>query len=233
MNYVISSAIRFASHVKFPWQYENPTHLPGGSQSVAHQFIRCVLHQLAPNGIFVQMFLTQMKGDIAISIQINLFVYSETRANHSKYTPSSVERQRKKYFKSIARALIDFNELNPTSPIHLLLESLNSKKTLPMETLPTMLRNMGEYLSCFPSDAALSSLIWTPVVQGVEALFRRLVLILNNLENPDYLLNIVVGVLKIPSVSKVNQLFAYENQSFRQLNNVSVNSIPGYSRSIL
>lgn len=53
---------RFASHVKFPWQYENPTHLPGGSQSVAHQFIRCVLHQLAPNGIFVQMFLTQMKG---------------------------------------------------------------------------------------------------------------------------------------------------------------------------
>lgn len=54
--------IRFASHVKFPWQYENPTHLPGGSQSVAHQFIRCVLHQLAPNGIFVQMFLTQMRG---------------------------------------------------------------------------------------------------------------------------------------------------------------------------
>lgn len=57
---------RFASHVKFPWQYENPTHLPGGSQSVAHQFIRSVLHQLAPNGIFFQMFLTQTKGRFGV-----------------------------------------------------------------------------------------------------------------------------------------------------------------------
>lgn len=114
------------------------------------------------------------------------------------------ERQRKKYFKSIARALIDFNELNPTSPILLLVESLNSKKTLPMETLPAMLRNMGEYLGCVPLDAGISSVVWTPVVQGIEALFRRLVLIFNSLENPDYLLNIVVAVLRIPSVSKVS-----------------------------
>lgn len=113
------------------------------------------------------------------------------------------ERQRKKYFKSIARALIDFNELNPTSPIHLLLESLNSKKTLPMETLPATLRNMGEYLGCIPLDAGISSIVWAPVLQGIETLFRRLVLILNSLENPDYLLNIIVAVLRIPSVPKV------------------------------
>lgn len=99
--------------------------------------------------------------------------------------------------------MIDFNELNPTSPIHLLVESLNSKKTLPMETLPAILRNMGEYLSCVPLDAGISTITWTPVVQGIEALFRRLVLILNNLDNPDYLLNIIVAVLRIPSVSKV------------------------------
>lgn len=49
-------------HSTFQWQYANSTHLPGGSQSVAHQFIRCVLHQLAPNGVFVQMFLTQSNG---------------------------------------------------------------------------------------------------------------------------------------------------------------------------
>lgn len=50
-------------HSTFPWQQINSTnYLPGGSQSVAHQFIRCVLHQLAPNGIFVQMFLTQAAG---------------------------------------------------------------------------------------------------------------------------------------------------------------------------
>lgn len=113
------------------------------------------------------------------------------------------DRQRKKYFKSIARALIDFNELNPTSPIHLLVDSLNSKKTLPIETLPTTLRNMGEYLSCIPLDAGINASVWGPVLTGIEALFRRLVLILNNLNNPDYLLNIIVAVLKIPSVQKV------------------------------
>lgn len=61
---------KFASHVKFPWQYENATHLPGGSQSVAHQFIRCVLHQLAPNGIFTQMFLTQISGKCCLDLRL-------------------------------------------------------------------------------------------------------------------------------------------------------------------
>lgn len=113
------------------------------------------------------------------------------------------ERQRKKYFKSIARALIDFNELNPTSPIHLLVESLNSKKTLPLETLPTILRNMGEYLTCIPTDIGISPLIWTPVMQGIETLFRRLVLVLNSLDDPDYLPHTMVAVLKTPNISKV------------------------------
>lgn len=113
------------------------------------------------------------------------------------------ERQRKKYFKSIARALIDFIELNPTSPILLLVESLNSKKTLPLETLPITLRNMGEYLSCIPLDAGISTITWQPVIQGIEALFRRLVLILNNLDDPDYLMNIMVAVLRVPAVPKV------------------------------
>lgn len=53
-------------HFTFSWQYDKATHLPGGSQSVAHQFIRCVLHQLAPNGVFVQMFLTKGAGTVSI-----------------------------------------------------------------------------------------------------------------------------------------------------------------------
>ncbi|XP_031621809.1 protein unc-79 homolog isoform X2 [Contarinia nasturtii] len=166
---ILVISCKYASHVKFPWQYE----IPGNSQSVAHQFIRCVLHQLAPNGIFVQMFLTQMK-----------------------------ERQRKKYFKSIARALMDFNELNPMSPILLLVESLNSKKTLPMDTLPATLRNMGEYLSCIPTDAGILTKDWALAYERIDTLFKRLVLILNNLISPDYLLNTIVAVLKIPAMQK-------------------------------
>lgn len=160
-------------HSTFSWQYANTTHLPGGSQSVAHQFIRCVLHQLAPNGVFVQMFLTQ-----------------------------GVAKQRLKYFKSVAKALIDFPELNPSSPIHMLVDTLNQKKTLPLETLSATLRNMGEYLQCVPLDVGIGLNSWSLVVQGIETLFRRLVLHLKDVERPDYLLDIMVCVLKVPAVPK-------------------------------
>ncbi|GAB0098713.1 protein unc-79 homolog [Sergentomyia squamirostris] len=162
---------KFAMQFTFPWQCESTTHLPGGSQSVAHQFIRCVLHQLARNGIFIQMFLTQ--------------------AN---------ETHRRKFFKSVAQALMDFNELNPTSPIHLLVENLNSKKTLPLDTLPVSLRNMAEYLQCIPSDIGPG--IWSTTIQGIDTLFRRLILILPSLEEPESLLDIMVTLLKIQGVSK-------------------------------
>lgn len=62
MPEILTIVSKFASQPTFPWQYESSTHLPGGSQSVAHQFIRCVLHQLAPNGVFVQIFYTQVNG---------------------------------------------------------------------------------------------------------------------------------------------------------------------------
>jgi hypothetical protein len=55
---------KVALHHSFSWQCESATQLPGSSQSVAHQFIRCVLHQLAPSGVFYQIFLTQNNGDI-------------------------------------------------------------------------------------------------------------------------------------------------------------------------
>lgn len=57
----------------YPWQNESNIHLPGGAVSVAHQFLRCVLHQLAPNGIFTQMFQTHANG-----IAVILHFYFET-----------------------------------------------------------------------------------------------------------------------------------------------------------
>lgn len=53
-----------ALNASYPWQSETNIYLPGGATSVAHQFLRCVLHQLAPNGIFVQMFQTHADGKI-------------------------------------------------------------------------------------------------------------------------------------------------------------------------
>ncbi|RZB38818.1 unc-79 -like [Asbolus verrucosus] len=55
---ILSIVAKVATNAMYPWQSESNIHLPGGAISVAHQFLRCVLHQLAPNGIFTQMFQT-------------------------------------------------------------------------------------------------------------------------------------------------------------------------------
>lgn len=163
---------RFGLHPIFPWQFDSKTHLPGGSFSVAHQFLRCVLHQLAPNGVFVQIFAT-----------------------------NAPQIQRRQFFKSIVQGLINFPELNPTCPIQLLLESLNSKKTLPFETLPITFRNLTEYINFLPVESInLGS--WTPSIQGIEPLFRRLVLFLGNFEDLECLLDVMVSVLRIPNLPK-------------------------------
>lgn len=53
---------RVSQNAGFYWQSDSKIHLPGSTVSVANQFLRCVLHQLAPNGIFTQIFQTQVPG---------------------------------------------------------------------------------------------------------------------------------------------------------------------------
>lgn len=86
----------------------------------------------------------------------------------------------------------------------MLVENLNSKKTLPLDTLPTWLRNLGEYLQCVPMDAGIGISLWQQVIVGMETLFRRIILSLHTLEEPTYLLDIMVCLLKVPGISKVN-----------------------------
>ncbi|XP_055645545.1 protein unc-79 homolog [Toxorhynchites rutilus septentrionalis] len=140
--------------------------------SVAHQFIRCVLHQLSPNGVFYQIFLSQ--------------------AN---------ETVRRNFFKSIVISLNDFNDLSPVSPVQLLTETLNSKKTLPADMLSIILRNLSEYLQCVPVDN-ISGNTWSIAVQGIDNLIRRIIFILQSLDEPEHLLHIMISMLKIPQLSK-------------------------------
>ncbi|KAL3290395.1 hypothetical protein HHI36_023736 [Cryptolaemus montrouzieri] len=172
---ILSIVARMATNPLFPWQSESNIHLPGGAISVAHQFLRCVLHQLAPNGIFLQMFQTK-----------------------------ATETLRIQFFKSVIQALVDFNELNPIAPLQLLLEMLNSKKSLPLDTLPTVLQNMSSYLNCLPLEAALgpSTPMWSSVLQQLETLFRRMLLILNMLDDISPLLKIIISVFKIPLITQ-------------------------------
>jgi hypothetical protein len=47
----------------YSWQVDTNTRLPGSAVFVAHQFLRCVLHQLAPNNVFLQIFLQRTPGN--------------------------------------------------------------------------------------------------------------------------------------------------------------------------
>ncbi|XP_053376174.1 protein unc-79 homolog isoform X2 [Mercenaria mercenaria] len=53
---------RIASSSPYAWQMETNVMVPGNSLSIARQFLRCCLHQLAPNGIFPMLFQSDFGG---------------------------------------------------------------------------------------------------------------------------------------------------------------------------
>ncbi|KAF4533554.1 hypothetical protein B566_EDAN001039 [Ephemera danica] len=172
---ILRIVAKITQNATYCWQAESKTHLPAGAISVAHQFLRCVLHQLAPNGVFTQIFQTQV--------------------------PDTLRTQ---FFKSVAQALLDFNELNPIAPLQLMLESLGSKKTLPLDAVPNMAYNMSCYLECLqPLDSGFgpASQTWNILLTQFESLFRRIALALPSLDNMDSLFCIMISVLKIPGIS--------------------------------
>ncbi|XP_018400157.1 PREDICTED: protein unc-79 homolog isoform X2 [Cyphomyrmex costatus] len=172
---ILGVVTKVSLNTMYPWQSETNMHLPGGAVSVAHQFLRCVLHQLAPNGVFMQMFQTHLN-----------------------------ETTRLQFFKSVAQALVDFNELNPIAPLQLLLETLNMKKSLPLERLPIILYNIACYLDCLPLEAGLgpAAATWSGLLTQFDGLFRRLVLMLPSIEDITPLLRIMISILKVPGIQQ-------------------------------
>ncbi|XP_072766929.1 protein unc-79 homolog isoform X2 [Anoplolepis gracilipes] len=172
---ILGVVTKVGLNAMYPWQSETNMHLPGGAVSVAHQFLRCVLHQLAPNGVFMQMFQTHLN-----------------------------ETTRLQFFKSVAQALVDFNELNPIAPLQLLLETLNMKKSLPLERLPIILYNIACYLDCLPLEAGLGpgAATWSGLLAQFDGLFRRLVLMLSSIEDITPLLRIIISILKVPGIQQ-------------------------------
>ncbi|KAF5283433.1 hypothetical protein FQA39_LY04809 [Lamprigera yunnana] len=176
---ILNIVAKVTTHAMYPWQNDSNIHLPGGAVSVAHQFLRCVLHQLAPNGIFSQMF--------------------QTHGN---------ETARIQFYKSLTQALCDFNELNPIAPLQFLLETLNSKKILPVDVLPVILENIACYFDCLSPETNLSSTStpWGSVLQQLENLYRRILFFINNLEDIKPLLKIMISILKLPTITQCKGL---------------------------
>nr|XP_045612898.1 protein unc-79 homolog isoform X4 [Procambarus clarkii] len=186
---MLKTVARVSGSEIFSWQYESSVHLPGSSTSIGRQFLRCVLHQLAPNQIFNQIFFTNIE-----------------------------EYQRVQLFKTLAQALMDFNELNPSAPIQLLLENQNSKKVLPTENLAHLLGNVASYMECVGQDGGggLSS----SLVPLFDTFLRKVLLCINVMTDLNPVLRILVAILKIPGVSShksvldpVSKLVSYSIQN--------------------
>jgi hypothetical protein len=123
-------------------------YVPGEVGAIARQFLRCLLHQLTPNKVFIQLFQTQVP-----------------------------EEMKQSFFKTMASALTDFAELTPAAPLQLLLESLNEQKQLSPAQIAMMLPNVACYIECLP-PLELSAQIWTPLFAQLEIFCTRLILVL-------------------------------------------------------
>ncbi|KAG1659999.1 Protein unc-79 [Nymphon striatum] len=165
-------------------------HLPGSCSSAAKQFLRCTLHQLAPNGLFSQIFQTNFEDQ--------------------------------EFFKTIAAALSDFNDLNQMAPLHMLLESLNSGKCLPLAKLQQILENVADYLEHLPSESCGS--MWCNLLPLFDSFLRKLVLCIPQTVDITNALRIMSSLLKVPAINSCKSIldpfskllsYALQNCSFK------------------
>lgn len=189
---------------------------------MACQFIRCTLHRLSANGIFIQIFqghfgtLTHTHIYI-LNCQRNIPPGDQFPLSKPKVKPKlylfSVDRQ---FFKVMASALADFNELNQLQPLTILFEDLNERKQLCREQTLHTLKNVATYLEALLLSAADGSLLqqWSTFLAQLDALLRRVILILATTQSQtasggstsgtsvtslSCLLRIMTSVFKVPT----------------------------------
>ncbi|KAK2710261.1 hypothetical protein QYM36_013791, partial [Artemia franciscana] len=200
----------------YSWQSDQNLHIPGSSGSTARQFIRCVLHQLSPMGIFPLLFQT--------SIQAKL---------------------RQQFFSTMAFILADFPDLSPFAPLIYVLEQLTTPKHLSLEKLRIMFPNMSCYLECLPLDVPSGALTmhWSTVLTLLEAFFSKMASDIGNFTEKDgpFIFRILNSVMKCPGtgvnkeiLEPVSKIVAYVvqhwNFSLKYLTELLRNSSKTYSR---
>lgn len=78
------------------------------------------------------------------------------------------------FFKVMAAALADFNELNQIQPLMILFEELTERKHVAGEQLLQVLGNVSTYLECLAPEG--NALLWTAFLPQLDALLRKLLL---------------------------------------------------------
>ncbi|CAB4070121.1 UNC79 [Lepeophtheirus salmonis] len=122
---ILLTVTRIAEKSRYSWEFcDAPSvYVPSNCRSIARQFIRCVFHQLAPNGIFSLLFQMELSN-----------------------------KQREKFFETIVSALLDFSEVNPSVPVLLFLQEMNERKTWTSDLLEVSLLNLSCYLKFVPYE---------------------------------------------------------------------------------
>lgn len=147
-----------------------------------------------------------------IFLQMINSLYQSPKLNPNS-TFFSVDRQ---FFKVMASALADFNELNQLQPLTILFEDLNERKQLCREQTLHTLKNVATYLEALLLSAADGSLLqqWSTFLAQLDALLRRVILILATTQSQtasggstsgtsvtslSCLLRIMTSVFKVPT----------------------------------
>lgn len=78
--------------------------------------------------------------------------------------------------------------------------------------MPTILSNVAVYLNCLPLENALgpTTPMWSTVLQQFELIYRKLIFMLNTIDDVTPLLNIITSIFKLPLITqfKVRGLWA-------------------------
>ncbi|KAM5129786.1 protein unc-79 homolog isoform 3-T3 [Mantella aurantiaca] len=169
---IMQSVGRLASSTSFSNQAESML-IPGNVAGVAKQFLRCVFHQLAPNGIFTQLFQSNIKDG--------------------------------SFLRTLAVALMDFNELSSFAALSQLLEGLNNKKNLPAGgAMLRCLENIATFMEALPMDSP--SNLWTTICNQFQTFFTKLPSVLPLKCSLDSSLRIMICLLKIPTTNATRSL---------------------------
>ncbi|XP_073465864.1 protein unc-79 homolog isoform X2 [Aquarana catesbeiana] len=169
---IMQSVGRLASCTSFSNQAESML-IPGNVAGVAKQFLRCVFHQLAPNGIFTQLFQSNIKDG--------------------------------SFLRTLAVALMDFNELSSFAALSQLLEGLNNKKNLPAGgAMLRCLENIATFMEALPMDSP--SNLWTTICNQFQTFFTKLPSVLPLKCSLDSSLRIMICLLKIPTTNATRSL---------------------------
>ncbi|KAF2986245.1 hypothetical protein EK904_009773 [Melospiza melodia maxima] len=197
---IMQSVGRLASSTSFSNQAESMM-IPGNAAGVAKQFLRCVFHQLAPNGIFPQLFQSIIKGNVqylSAFLTLSSLCMSSQCKNIIQISDGS-------FLRTLATSLMDFSELSSIAALSQLLEGLNNKKNLPAGgAMLRCLENIATFMEALPMDSP--SNLWTTISNQFQTFLTKLPCVLPLKCSLDSSLRIMICLLKIPTTSATRSL---------------------------